>query len=187
MNDQALPHAWADVRLFMVFRFGETAVRKRAGSLAPPRNYEKTYYYAAGLMLVALIAPIAELGIREHVPPVWLTVLGGGVFVAGIALRFVALLQLGEGFSLCVERPEKTGIIQHGLYARIRHPLYAASVLILVGGPIMLACVWAWIATAAAFVALGVRISYEEKFLCAEYPEYREYMARTARFVPGVF
>ena len=80
-------------------------------------------------------------------------------------------------------------VIQHGLYAVVRHPSYAGSLLSSIG--LGFAFVnWLSLVVVVAFAIAGIayRISVEEHALTSALgDEYRHYAARTKRLVPGIY
>jgi protein-S-isoprenylcysteine O-methyltransferase Ste14 len=75
-------------------------------------------------------------------------------------------------------------LVQHGLYAHIRHPLYSSMILELAG-------LFLWIPSLTILVAciLGViwvmlQAKLEEMDLVQRLPAYEEYMERVPRFIP---
>ena len=57
-------------------------------------------------------------------------ILGSAITVPSFVLWFVAKLQLGSSFT---PRAEARALVTHGLYSRIRHPIYFFASLALVG------------------------------------------------------
>jgi len=84
------------------------------------------------------------------------------------------------------ERGQK--VIDTGPYALVRHPMYAAAFLYLLGTPLVLG---SWIGLMALPLVVGlliVRIFIEEAALRSGLPGYGEYMSRVRfRLVPGVW
>jgi hypothetical protein len=73
-----------------------------------------------------------------------------------------------------------------GPYVYIRHPMYAAGLLILWGEPVWTANRAAFILGATAYLLLGS--VWEERRLLREHGEaYRRYAARTPRFLPHLW
>jgi protein-S-isoprenylcysteine O-methyltransferase Ste14 len=78
-------------------------------------------------------------------------------------------------------------LMSHGLYAYVRHPIYAGSLLVF-GGLALLQPDAPWLlACALSGVFFTVMGRLEEIDLLQRMPEYREYMARVPRFIPHVF
>lgn len=77
-------------------------------------------------------------------------------------------------------------VIERGAYRYVRHPSYTAAALIYLGIGLALGN---WIAVliimAGVALAFGYRVRVEERALLSVIGEpYRDYMARTKRFVP---
>ncbi len=78
-------------------------------------------------------------------------------------------------------------MVAHGPYRWIRHPMYAA--LLLVGLAVVLAAPspLRWGVLALLAVNQVVKLTYEETLLAVAFPGYGDYRARTKRLVPFVF
>ena len=83
--------------------------------------------------------------------------------------------------------PTEGGLVTHGPYRYIRHPIYTA-VCVFVWAGILAHLSWKT-ALCGALILAGamLRIFCEETLVTARYPEYRQYAARTWRMVPFVF
>lgn len=92
-----------------------------------------------------------------------------------------ALLALNRSFSIS---PEARKLVQHGPYALVRHPLYAAymPMFVCIGLPRL--SIEAAALVVAGIAALIVRARSEEAILRSVFPEYAAYAAVTPRFVP---
>jgi protein-S-isoprenylcysteine O-methyltransferase Ste14 len=114
--------------------------------------------------------------------------LGLGVFALGTALRVATMVALGRMFSLRVSVEHDHRLITSGLYRRVRHPSYT-SVIVLCVGIAFAYRSWFWVALIPSMVyGLTRRMATEEKFMVEHFgDEYRDYMARTKRLVPGVY
>jgi protein-S-isoprenylcysteine O-methyltransferase Ste14 len=150
-----------------------------------------------GSMVVVLIAngigtPLAFLfagALREF------TIVTGRlpVFVAGIAcivaggwLRRHCFRMLGASFTYDVRVQTSQVVVERGAYRYVRHPSYAAGMLLFGGIGLALTN---WLSLLAAIVppalAYAYRISVEERALVATLgPAYADYMRRTRRMIP---
>ena len=95
-----------------------------------------------------------------------------------------ALSKLGRAFAIM---PEARILVTGGVYAYVRHPLYATEMLALIGIVLQFAQPWALLLGIAVAALQVARALFEEQVLSEAYPEYAGYAARTARFVPYVF
>ena len=111
-------------------------------------------------------------------------VLADVLIIAGTTGSFVSVLGLGPSFSLM---PEARTLVTTGPYAVIRHPLYLAEVIGILGLVLQFQQPWALLLGAAVFATQYWRTVFEERVLSEAYPDYVAYRARTWRFVPYLF
>lgn len=111
--------------------------------------------------------------------------LGLPVGAAGWLLMFWMFRHLGRNVTDTVVTRREHSLVTTGPYHRIRHPLYSALALLVVGAS-LLSANWFVLATGiATFILLRIRTDREEANLVARFGDaYRDYMARTGRFVP---
>ena len=77
-------------------------------------------------------------------------------------------------------------VVQHGPYRFVRHPLYAARVILVTGAALTLGAWIALVPAALNAVLLVLRTLLEDRMLTTELPGYREYAKHVPeRLVPG--
>jgi protein-S-isoprenylcysteine O-methyltransferase Ste14 len=146
-------------------------------------------YLAAFAAVVAFI-PLDVFHLRLLPRPSTLvSMLGLVLFVAGWALAAVALRTNVFAAPVVKHMTEREQtVVENGVYALVRHPMYAGAVLVLVGMPLWLE---SWAATLLACVPIALvvaRVLVEESFLRAALPDYAAYAARVrSRLIPGVW
>jgi protein-S-isoprenylcysteine O-methyltransferase Ste14 len=96
---------------------------------------------------------------------------------------------LGTNWSITLEVREEHRLVTHGIYRRIRHPMYAALLLYSLGIALVLPN---WIAAPSYGVVLSLLIAFrlgpEERMMLEEFGEdYEAYRARTRRLVPRLW
>jgi protein-S-isoprenylcysteine O-methyltransferase Ste14 len=116
-----------------------------------------------------------------------LSVAGVTLIVAGLALGFFGIRDLDRSLSPMPRPTEKAVLIQNGVYRRLRHPIYAGSILVAVGWSLLMASLLALALAALLAVLLDLKARREEVWLRERYPGYAEYAAHTKRFVPGIY
>ncbi len=118
---------------------------------------------------------------RPFSPSLPLGVLGWA-FVAAGALVFVAgHVHIGTPAG----RPTmRDTVVRHGLYAYVRHPIYAGSIALIFGLAVLHPTGTFISAAAVGMVWLLVQARIEERDLIQRLPEYRDYMQQVPRFVP---
>jgi protein-S-isoprenylcysteine O-methyltransferase Ste14 len=114
---------------------------------------------------------------------VWIAEL---VFVIGLVLRWLAHRTLAGLWSGTVELTQDHALVTNGIYGYIRHPIYASLILWALCQPVLLPnAVAGWSGLSAVLLLWLVRVPKEEAMMLAQFgEEYRQYAARTGRFLP---
>jgi protein-S-isoprenylcysteine O-methyltransferase Ste14 len=111
----------------------------------------------------------------------------GALAVAVIAfiLTLICWKKMGTSWRMGIDPNEKTQLIVTGPFARIRHPIYALSSLLMLAtaaadpAPLML------VAAGIHLCLLRLEAYREEKYLAAVHPDfYPDYCSRTGGFFP---
>lgn len=115
--------------------------------------------------------------------------LGLAVFVAALILFRRTHKDLGRNWSITLEVREQHALITTGIYSRVRHPMYSAFWLWAIAQALLLPN---WVAGVAGLVGFGtlffLRVPREETLMLETFgDEYRRYMTRTWRVLPGVY
>jgi protein-S-isoprenylcysteine O-methyltransferase Ste14 len=115
--------------------------------------------------------------------------LGAAVFALALWLFHRTHQDLGRNWSVTLELREQHKLITTGIYSRLRHPMYTAFWLWALAQALLLPN---WIAGPAGLVGFGTlfffRIGREERMMTEMFgDEYRRYVERTDRIIPGVF
>lgn len=108
--------------------------------------------------------------------------------VAGVAVGIAALAVNRPGnFNIVPELKPGARLATTGIYRHLRHPMYSAFLLLTLAAALTAPSLWrlaVWLALLAVLIAKARR---EEAYLRAAFPEYRDYAARTARLLPGIY
>jgi protein-S-isoprenylcysteine O-methyltransferase Ste14 len=125
---------------------------------------------------------IVQLPPQELSPAIYLT--SGLLVLSGTLFATYAVLGLGRSISVL---PEARGLVTRGPYAIIRHPLYLGELVALLGITLQYFSGWALLLLVLQCAFQLERMRNEERVLSRVFPEYRDYMARTARLVPHIY
>ena len=124
--------------------------------------------------------PLVSDGLASGTAREWLS---AAVLAVGLAAMLWALGALGTNISVV---PQAREVVTHGPYAKVRHPLYAAELLNVVGLCLAHSGPWPWVVLVALVTFQVMRARREEALLAAELPGYAEYKSRTPMLVPAL-
>jgi protein-S-isoprenylcysteine O-methyltransferase Ste14 len=122
----------------------------------------------------------------SHLPPG--VALAGDVLVGLGFLGVFFVFRKNSFTSATIELAPDQKVISTGPYALVRHPMYAAGLVLLCAIPIALGSIWGVLVFVAILPALIWRLLDEEKFLTKNLPGYREYQSRVRyRLIPRIW
>ncbi|PYX36329.1 MAG: hypothetical protein DMG81_16290 [Acidobacteria bacterium] len=134
------------------------------------------FYFFLGAQAVSMAVWLVLLAIW---PGPWnlQRVVGGVLLFAGMALVLTARLQLGTSFSIL---PRAKKLVTHGLYSKIRNPIYVFGTIAIAGMLLILQKPLLWALLAALVLVQVVRARREAAVLEANFgEEYHAYRKQT--------
>jgi protein-S-isoprenylcysteine O-methyltransferase Ste14 len=152
-----------------------------------PSAAQRAMQAIAGLAFVALmvLAGLDRRWLLTDVPDA-IAIAACAVELGGFAIVLEVFRENTYASSVvAVERDQR--VIDTGLYARVRHPMYTGGFLVIFASPLVLGSLVALAACPILTLAIVVRARDEERVLAAELPGYADYLRRVRyRFIPGV-
>lgn len=119
--------------------------------------------------------------------PLWVTILGTVIFLFAYIL-YAEVLRENTYLSRTIEVQKDQKVIDSGLYGIVRHPMYAAVVLLFLSIPLVLGSLYAFIIFFAFPFILAIRIKHEEEFLEKELNGYKDYKNKVKfRLIPYIW
>jgi len=162
--------------------------RMRGGPTAEARRSQQLVMAGLYGSLVAMVV-ISALDHRfgwSRVPAA-VCVVGDAVAAAGLGMVMLVILQNSYASSTVQVESGQT-VVSSGLYGLVRHPMYTANVIMMVGIPLALGSYWGLVFAIPGLLVLAWRIRDEETLLRDELAGYREYTQKVRyRLVPGVW
>src|SRR6058998_2855696 len=145
------------------------------------RNTRGEWYVLAQgvLVLFVLLAPTLD-GTSPSLTTAT-TVVGSILCVIGLVLAAFGARSLGQSVSPFPRPKDDTHLVQTGVYAIVRHPIYTGLTLFALGYSLIWTSVAALVATAALFVELDMKSRREERWLKEKFDGYGGYQARVRR------
>ena len=102
----------------------------------------------------------------------------------GNVLAVFVLARLGRSFSVMAEARR---LVTSGIYRLVRHPLYLAEEIAVIGVVMQFLSYWTVLLVAVQIAFQLRRMHNEEAVLTESFPEYAAYRQRTARLLPGIY
>jgi len=143
----------------------------------------------AGLLGILFLGPTDWWGILSLSQSVseTLKIIALILFPLGVLIAIVAAIQLKRNLTP-LPMPEEHGeLIQTGLYAYVRHPIYLGVILMALAWFLHTQAVLTLVEFIAVMIFFEVKSRQEEYWMRQVYPEYAEYQRRTAKLVPRVY
>ena len=181
---------WSVVALFPVSEIALNLLRRSrepsAGTL--DRGSLRLLWIAIAVGLVGAIAAQWVPAAGMPAPLRTLRLLALVLIIAGMAIRWAAILTLGRFFTVDVAIQKDHSVVDRGLYRFVRHPSYAGMLLAFVGVGVSFAN-WLSFVLLLVPITLAVmnRVAREEQALLAALgAPYADYCRRTKRLIPGL-
>ena len=137
---------------------------------------------APALQLAGVVSPIQVV----HTP--WLQATGTVLAIAGIAATLYSQRDMGESWRIGVDAGETTTLVRHGVFARMRNPIFtgmlafSAGITLMTPNPLALAAFGVLLGT----VELQVRAVEEPHLARMHGDTYHAYCRTVGRFLPGI-
>ena len=164
----------------------------RGHRVSAPKNWDKNsaklWDIAHAIECVGLVLGFLGIG-RIHVESNVLGILGLGLLVAGVAIRWASIYTLGKFFTGIVLIKEDHRLIRSGLYTHVRHPAYTGALLAHLGLGLAFTNWFSLLLSVVPYiVAVTYRVHVEEQALRDAFgSEYLTYARDTKRLIPKVY
>jgi protein-S-isoprenylcysteine O-methyltransferase Ste14 len=183
--DTALPFAVYAVNMamrlstiaFLLLLGASVALRARPTGKARGIQPRITAFVGAFLVYAIPFFPRRELSVPAEMVSTLLILLGSAAAV-------ITLMRLGRSFSMMAEARR---LVTSGPYRYVRHPLYLAEELAMVGLSMQFFSLSTAIVLAVQIAFQLRRMQNEETVLTEILPEYAAYRQRTSRLLPGIY
>jgi len=162
--------------LFVLLIIAATLIRLPAKSTASGWEPRVSAILGTFLTVVLVVMPRGQVSTE-------IRYFAGALVLAGTVLSIYCLSWLGRSFSVMAHARR---LVTGGPYGIVRHPLYAAEMITLIGVTISN---WSLGATLVIAVNLAIqfrRMVNEERVLRATFPEYEAYARTVPMIVPAI-
>jgi protein-S-isoprenylcysteine O-methyltransferase Ste14 len=181
----------ASIAIGIYLAINDPALLARRMNVGPAAEKEPAQKIIMALafagMLALLIVPALDHRFGwSAVPPI--VSLAGNILIGlGFLLMFFVFRENSYGASTIQVAAGQT-LASTGPYARVRHPMYAGAIVMLIGVPLALGSWWGLAVVVLVVPVLAWRLLDEERVLARDLPGYAEYMGKVRyRLVPYVW
>ncbi len=115
-----------------------------------------------------------------------LVALGAVGFVIGGYFGIVGVVDLGRNRTPFPVPLDSARLIQTGIYARVRHPLYTGVIFAFLGWAGIWQSVPAFVIALVTAMFFNAKARREERWLQERFSEYADYAKRVPRFIPSL-
>ncbi|HVP12996.1 MAG TPA: hypothetical protein VMV94_17610 [Phycisphaerae bacterium] len=111
--------------------------------------------------------------------------IAAGVAIGCLALSIVTWRYMGEQWRMGIDPTQKLRLLVDGPFAKVRHPIYSLSILLMLCSVVVLPCPTMFLLAVIHITLMHIKARNEERFLMdTQGQAYAEYCRRTGRFVP---
>lgn len=141
-------------------------------------------YLFVGIQLILLLAfTLVPNGIPLSTP-FYLHYFALFIIVIGLGLMLLAFLQLNTNLTPFPSPKVNGTLIQTGIYAWIRHPIYTSILIVCLGFSMKNGSILHFVITLLLYILFYYKSKYEEKKLVSKFESYSQYAEKTGRFFP---
>lgn len=171
-----------------VMLFKAPALLERRLDAREKQAEQKAVVAVSGLMFVGgFVAAGLDYRFGWSRMPLAVTVAASALFLAAYGL-YAEVLRENAYLSRTVKVEEGQTVISTGLYGVVRHPMYAATILLFLMMPLVLGSWYALIIFLIYPAVIVVRMQGEEKLLSKELPGYAQYREKVKyKLIPFIW
>ena len=192
----AYPNAWLFIALLFipmiilgVFLFIKSPelLKRRLDTKEKDKTQKGVVALSALLFLGGFIVAGLDFRFSWSEIPLWVVILASAALLTSYAL-YAEVMRENVYLSRTVKVESSQKVIDTGLYAIIRHPMYAVTIWLFLSIPIILGSFYALLCFIPYPIIIAVRIRSEEKLLSKELDGYEKYKKKVKyRLIPFIW
>ena len=192
----AYPCAWLMIGLLFIpmlflgillFIKAPDLLKKRLDTKENEKTQKGVVAISALIFPIGFITSALDFRFAWSGVPLWLTIVCSVLFLIGYVM-YAEVRRENAYLSRTVKVDAEQKVVDTGLYAFVRHPMYLDTLIKFLPMPLVLGSFYALIPFAFYIPAIAVRIISEEKLLETELCGYAEYMKKVKyRLIPFIW
>ncbi len=162
-------------------------LKKRLNGKEQEDSQKGVVAFSALIFLSTFIVAGLDFRFGWTAVPFAVKIIAAVLFITSFVL-YAEVMRENTYLSRTIEVQENQKVVYSGLYGIIRHPMYAATILMFLSIPLILGSWISFIIMLAYPVIIAVRIVNEEKLLTEHLDGYREYKQKVKyRIIPFIW
>jgi protein-S-isoprenylcysteine O-methyltransferase Ste14 len=151
-------------------------------------NERGEWYVAAQAALMAAVLAAPMLDGRAGVSWSDITVIAGGIFIIfGLGFMILGSVGLGRNLSPFPKPKDTSSLVETGVFAIVRHPIYTGITLCAVGWSMANHSIAAFAVALVLLTFFDFKARREERWLQAKFASYGAYKTRVKKLIPLVY
>ena len=151
------------------------------------RFFQRGGWWVVGQFLLLLAIVILDISSHAASKPSPIFICGLVLIVVSTVCGLAGMLALGRNLTPFPKPATNTQLVQNGIYALIRHPLYTSVFCAAVGSSFIFQSWPALVAAGVLGVFFDAKARHEERWLRQQFPNYAGYERRVRRFIPWIY
>lgn len=149
-------------------------LKKRLDTKEKENTQKGVVAFSALVFLAAFIVAGLDFRFNWSSVPFAVKIVAAALFLASYLL-YAEVMRENAYLSRTIEVQENQKVVDSGLYGIVRHPMYAATILMFLSIPLILGSWISFIIFWAYPILIAIRIKNEEKILTEQLTGYKEY------------
>ncbi len=187
MNDYLTLFLGWSIYLFLHSLLAAEAVKSKIS--ISPKVYRLGYSIFSAVGLIWLMIKMAFIQPEYlYAPTNFTKYLGMVISSWGVIIVMIAFRQISVWAFIGLKKEEKSELITTGIHARMRHPIYTGTIMLVIGMLIAVPNFSVLVSVISILIYLPVGIYLEEKKLISVYGQkYLDYKNEVKAILPGLF
>ena len=164
-------------------------IKKRMETKLPPKLWDKLIMLPVIIAMTALLITPGFDAVRYQWTniPIQIEILGFILFALSLYWTFLVMKE-NSYLLKTVEIQKDQKVVSTGPYAIVRHPMYAAAIIMVFSIALALGSLYTLIPAALVSLLLAIRTQLEDKTLQKELKGYKAYTNKTTyKLIPGIW
>ena len=162
-------------------------LQKRLNSKEKEKTQKNVVGFAALMFLASFLIAGFDFRFKWSSVPFWCVITASVILLISYGL-YAEVIKENAYLSRTIEVQENQKVIDTGLYAIVRHPMYAVTIWLFLSIPVVLGSWWALVCVLPYPLIIAIRILNEEKILSENLSGYLEYKQKVKyRLIPFIW